>query len=450
MEFILINEDLLERFNGFYKRENCRDVLYKMYKGVCMGCGTSLKMDSNYHVGHIIPRSKPEEFSELFQKLDVDNIINLNPLCSECNLGVSDNFSTYAIINKMFSYNYKKIKNNISLIFEKKGFVYFEPNLDKNYLDISLESLFKTGIKGVDAEIRKEIDNNLIIYFNDVESAIIENSYFPNKNNVNILNKVLTSIKATFKIEKVNNKFFIYQMYINPQNTTEQELEEILKIESYLNEYEKDGVDLLELKKFLTPLKIGKLIYTHLSDKNLNIYKFSIVSKVQEKKNISIFKFRTRNFVDEVISSYKNILGENNKFLNKTNSCYQTLLFLEKLVVDFINKSNHINLMENRRFSEFAIKDLISIDSESPENSYILGVSVFSIIDVKVVLEYVIKNNLIKNRLYLDLLNAYLESFNRLFLFINSYNISKKTFSEKKYREFYISLVNLRKTVENF
>ena len=107
----MINEKMLEIFNGFYKKDECREKLLSLYNFKCQGCNSDLLMNSNYHVGHIIPRSQPSFFEELFISLDVDNIINLHPLCSSCNLSVSDNVSSYPILNKIYSSNYRKIKN---------------------------------------------------------------------------------------------------------------------------------------------------------------------------------------------------------------------------------------------------------------------------------------------------------------------------------------------------
>lgn len=58
--------------------------MYRLYKGVCQGCGKD-PLGSVFHLGHIIPQSHAEEFENWFPGLNVDNLLNLHLLCATCN-----------------------------------------------------------------------------------------------------------------------------------------------------------------------------------------------------------------------------------------------------------------------------------------------------------------------------------------------------------------------------
>ena len=113
----------LKKYNGFYKKSICRSVIYQLDKGVCNGCGSPIKFDSSYHVGHIIPRSESDQFKKYYPELDVDNVLNLHALCSNCNLK-ANSFQTYSafMLNQMFNENLRKIKQKLDKIISSEKF----------------------------------------------------------------------------------------------------------------------------------------------------------------------------------------------------------------------------------------------------------------------------------------------------------------------------------------
>lgn len=444
----MINEKMLEMFNGFYTNPVCREKLYSLYSGVCQGCGSRLFLDSNYHVGHIIPRSQPEVFSKFFEALDVDNIINLNPLCSKCNLSIGDNASSIGILNQMYSYNYKKIKSNFNkLIAGDSKFIYYEPDLDKNLLPITLKNIFETNVKSIDIYKKKEVFWDNIFYYIDIDTAIINSNFsqiiVKELAQMSYLSKILASIKTTFKIERINDKFFLYQMYINPKMCSEEELSEILKIEAFLNKFESVGLSLDELRPFLSPLKIGGLIYEELSKYKKTIYGYTLVSKMQNEKTLPVFVAVTAPMFIELGEKYKKYIGED-KYIKEVDNIVQLLISFESYIIKFFDLANNISLMKNRRFSSIVVEDIIKMDLDNNMGHSFFDYNVEQLISMNSFINFIIKNNISSHSDLLKLYGSVIDSILSLF---NSFNINAGTFSEKRFRGVYKDMVELHKKV---
>jgi hypothetical protein len=112
----------LIKYNGFYKTQDCREIVFKLSKGICEGCNSMIKLDKFYHVGHIVPRVDSDLFDKMYPSLDVDNLLNLHALCSTCNLK-ANRFQTYSVfmLNQMFNENYKKIVQKLDKILQDNG-----------------------------------------------------------------------------------------------------------------------------------------------------------------------------------------------------------------------------------------------------------------------------------------------------------------------------------------
>lgn len=90
---MLINLEDFKHLNGFYSRADARDVVFKMYSSNCQVCGGRILGLSDMWVGHRTPRSHREHFEVLVEgRIDVDNLLNLQPEHSDCNRSKS-NFS---------------------------------------------------------------------------------------------------------------------------------------------------------------------------------------------------------------------------------------------------------------------------------------------------------------------------------------------------------------------
>lgn len=72
------------RYNGFYGKPYCRQVVRDLYMGVCASCNRSIEGE-RFHVAHIIPRSQPDLMEEYFPSLNIDNLLNLKLSCPGCN-----------------------------------------------------------------------------------------------------------------------------------------------------------------------------------------------------------------------------------------------------------------------------------------------------------------------------------------------------------------------------
>lgn len=103
-----------QHLNGFYSRKDCRVIVFNLYKGICQGCRENLDNREVYDIGHILPRSKPEEFEELFPGLDTDNLLNLYLLCHKCNRGVGNFYvNNPALLHRVYSYSGRMIKTRL-------------------------------------------------------------------------------------------------------------------------------------------------------------------------------------------------------------------------------------------------------------------------------------------------------------------------------------------------
>ena len=65
--------DYLSRLNGAYRHPRIDDLMHAVW-------GPSFQRRNRWtHIGHILPRSRGQMFSELFSGLDADNLLNLAP-----------------------------------------------------------------------------------------------------------------------------------------------------------------------------------------------------------------------------------------------------------------------------------------------------------------------------------------------------------------------------------
>lgn len=84
------------RYNGFYGKPYCRQVVLHLYEGKCVTCSRAIDGEG-FHVAHIIARSHPDLMEKYFSGLDVDNLLNLKLSCRRCNLSES-NFMLDALL----------------------------------------------------------------------------------------------------------------------------------------------------------------------------------------------------------------------------------------------------------------------------------------------------------------------------------------------------------------
>lgn len=91
-----------QHLNGFYRRAECRELVYLLYKKTCQGCQANLENRRDYVSGHIIPRRFPDEFEKYFPGLDVDNLLNLYLLCTRCNIKQSAYFLAFDHVQGQF------------------------------------------------------------------------------------------------------------------------------------------------------------------------------------------------------------------------------------------------------------------------------------------------------------------------------------------------------------
>lgn len=85
----VISLDELRRFNGFYRKPECRQAVFRLFKGVCQFCDRVIE-GGVFHVAHVIARSRPALMERYFPGLDVDNLLNLKLSCPSCNLAAGD------------------------------------------------------------------------------------------------------------------------------------------------------------------------------------------------------------------------------------------------------------------------------------------------------------------------------------------------------------------------
>ena len=108
-----LSEKDLIKYNSYYKRSDIRRIVFGLNKGVCQVTGKLISFD-DAHVGHIVPRSRPEDFSKIFSSLDVDNLINLFLINKKDNLKTS-NFTVLSphILGERFNYNSRLIQQRL-------------------------------------------------------------------------------------------------------------------------------------------------------------------------------------------------------------------------------------------------------------------------------------------------------------------------------------------------
>lgn len=113
----------LKKYNNFYKNNKAREILLELNKHKCKGCEKEIFLNKDYHIGHIIPQKDAEKFEQIFNGLDVNNIINLHPLCSKCNLK-ANHYQTYSffMLNQMYNENLRIIENRLEKIINKDEF----------------------------------------------------------------------------------------------------------------------------------------------------------------------------------------------------------------------------------------------------------------------------------------------------------------------------------------
>ena len=98
----IFNPDDFALYNGFYRKPQCRRIVFGLYKGKCTGCRERIDAN-NFHVAHIIPRSRPDLMGALYPGLDVDNLLNLWLSCPQCNLRESNYVITGPGLTRSFN-----------------------------------------------------------------------------------------------------------------------------------------------------------------------------------------------------------------------------------------------------------------------------------------------------------------------------------------------------------
>ena len=118
MSFIFKPSDF-SKFANFYRRPECREVVYRLYRKVCQGCRDDLTGRNDYVSGHIIARRHAKQFEDLFPGLDVDNLLNLHLLCQSCNTRQSAyHFESPFFLNQVFKESARAIDLRYSSIIE--------------------------------------------------------------------------------------------------------------------------------------------------------------------------------------------------------------------------------------------------------------------------------------------------------------------------------------------
>lgn len=126
--FILNASDFLAH-NRFYRRQDCRQFVYRLYHRTCQGCRADLSQRDDYVSGHIIAQRHAELFEQLFPGLDVDNLLNLHLLCQPCNVRQSAyHFDSPFFLNQVFKESaraiqlrYTKVADELSTGFSSDG-----------------------------------------------------------------------------------------------------------------------------------------------------------------------------------------------------------------------------------------------------------------------------------------------------------------------------------------
>lgn len=128
--------------NGYYSRPECRDIVYRLYKGKCQGrCQREIALHES-DVGHIIPQTKPELLASIFPGIDIHNLINLQLLCQKCNRSVSNVIIEDPLfLNNALGYSMRVVEARLHKVVSKKPAVFGDTDLRK-LLEGETEELF--------------------------------------------------------------------------------------------------------------------------------------------------------------------------------------------------------------------------------------------------------------------------------------------------------------------
>lgn len=136
-----------KHLNSFYSRSECRAVVLQLYKGKCQSCEKDI-VGNEYHVAHIIPRSKPELMNECFPGLNVDNLLNLQLSCPVCNWREKDFVLNAPLLRYNFNCSARVITQRLPGIVAQRNDVKpavqisgVDPKICTDVLHLSLEDL---------------------------------------------------------------------------------------------------------------------------------------------------------------------------------------------------------------------------------------------------------------------------------------------------------------------
>ena len=229
-------------------------------------------------------------------------------------------------------------------------------------------------------------------------------------------------------------------MYINPNTCSDDELTEILKIEEFLNNGGVNGVELQDLKLFLTPLKIGKYFYEHIIANSFSIYGFTLISKMQASKTIPVFSYSKVDVLAELSDKYK-FLVKDDRYITDVDNIIYNIINFEKSIIDFFEKANKINLLKSRRFSILVMPEIIKIDLDNNLEHKFMDYSLEEIIKMNSFFEYLINNNICGEDI--NLVRQYNKSLSSVVELFKSFNPSQKTISERYFRKLYVAFRDL-------
>jgi len=104
--------------NNFYKKQICKNIVFKLYKNKCQKCGEII--DSEGDVSHVFPQSEKERFKEIFPNLDVHNLINLVPMHRRCNRSSGNSFiDNELLITNTLNYTEAIVSRRLKKIMSK-------------------------------------------------------------------------------------------------------------------------------------------------------------------------------------------------------------------------------------------------------------------------------------------------------------------------------------------
>lgn len=145
-------ENLLQ-YNGFYKTNEAREVVFNLYKGKCNSCNTEITSNV-YDIGHIVPQEHAIFFENMFPGLDVHNLLNLQLQHEHCNRKLGCFFVAEPLfLHSVFSYVARLIeqrlpKINFGKTSSKSKLIDFRPWLDPlpdfndpEFIDMNFEEL---------------------------------------------------------------------------------------------------------------------------------------------------------------------------------------------------------------------------------------------------------------------------------------------------------------------